>query len=157
MNNYLPANSGNFVYAGDFQSVSNPNNVLWVDLAEKAYAQLCASGWNFRPAANAYAALNTGNASTALPVITGAQESSANPYGSSTSFENAINNGTLLILGSYANVNTLGIVSNHDYAVLGYDATSQTFTLMNPWGWNNFECAGDSEPHLATAHPELLP
>ena len=31
----------------------------------------------------------------------------------------------------------LGIVGDHDYAVLGYNASNQTFTLLNPWGWNN--------------------
>ena len=99
VNDYLPASGGDFVYDGGFQSVSNPNNVLWVPLAEKAYAQLCASGWNARPATNAYAALNGGNASTSLPVITGAPESSANPFATSTSFINAINNGVLAYPG----------------------------------------------------------
>jgi hypothetical protein len=142
VNNYLPASSGCFVYAGGYQSISNPNNVLWVDLAEKAYAQLSASGWNSRPATNAYAALNAGNASSALPVITGALESSANPYVSSTSFSNAIANGILLTLGSYADNNALGIVGDHDYGVLGYNASNQTFTLLNPWGWNNTNAPG---------------
>jgi hypothetical protein len=84
VNNLLPASSGNLVYAGGFQSISNPNNVLWVELAEKAYAQLCASGWNARAESNAYASLNGGSASTALPVITGAQENTSNAFANST-------------------------------------------------------------------------
>ncbi len=142
VNNYLPASSGCFVYAGGYQSISNPNNVLWVGLAEKAYAQLCESGWNARPQSNAYASLNGGAASSSLAVITGAQESSTNPFASSTSFINAIANGMLLTLGSYAGNSALGVVSDHDYSVLGYNATNQTFTLLNPWGWNNSNAPG---------------
>lgn len=143
VNNYLPASSGGFVYAGGFQSISNPNNVLWVDLAEKAYAQLSASGWNSRPESNAYASLNGGSASTALPVITGAQESWLNSFASSTSFINAINAGFLLTLGTSGNgTNALGIVGDHDYGVLGYNASNQKFTLLNPWGWNNTNAPG---------------
>ena len=143
VNNYLPASSGNYVYAGGFQSISNPNNVLWVDLAEKAYAQLSASGWNSRPESNAYASLNGGSATNALPVITGAQESWLNSFASSTSFINAINAGFLLTLGTSGNgTNALGIVGDHDYGVLGYNASKQTFTLLNPWGWNNTNAPG---------------
>ena len=142
VNNELPASNGAFVYAGGFQSISNPNNVLWVDLAEKAYAQLCASGWNNRPQSNAYASLNAGSASTALPVITGAQQSSADPFANASSFISAINSGDLLTLGSYGDNSALGIVGDHDYGVLGYNATNQTFTLFNPWGWNNSNAPG---------------
>jgi hypothetical protein len=142
VNNYLPASSGCFVYAGGYQSISNPNNVLWVGLAEKAYAQLCESGWNARPQSNAYASLNGGAASSSLAVITGAQESFTNPFASSTSFINAIANGMLLTLGSYAGNSALGVVGDHDYSVLGYNASNQTFTLLNPWGWNNSNAPG---------------
>jgi hypothetical protein len=114
-----------------------------VPLAEKAYAQLCASGWNSRPQSNAYASLNGGNASTSLPVITGASESSANTFASSSSFVSAINAGMLLTLGSYSNGNNaLGIVGDHDYGVLGYNSSNQTFQLLNPWGWNNTSAPG---------------
>ena len=142
VNNYLPASSGCFVYAGGYQSIRNPNNVLWVGLAEKAYAQLCESGWNARPQSNAYASLNGGAASSSLAVITGAQESSTNPFASSTSFINAIANGMLLTLGSYAGNSALGVVGDHDYSVLGYNVSNQTFTLLNPWGWNNSNAPG---------------
>ncbi len=137
VDNELPAwREGDFVYANVLQPISSPSNVLWVPLAEKAYAQLCQSGWNGRPGWNAYASLNAGNASTSLPVITGAQESSSYPFGNASSFESAISSGTLLTLGSYSGNSSLGIVGDHDYAVLGYNASNQTFTLLNPWGWN---------------------
>ncbi len=137
VDNDLPAGNGNFVYANLSQSISSSSNVLWVPLLEKAYAQLCESGWNARPPSNAYASLNSGSASTSLPVITGAQESSSYPFGDASSFSSAISSGTLLTVGSITGNSSLGIVGDHDYAVLGYNASNQTFTLLNPWGWNN--------------------
>lgn len=147
VDNYLPASNGYFDFADLGQSVSNPKNILWVALAEKAYAQLCAEGWNQRPEANAYASLDGGNASTALPVITGHAESATNPGTSASSFISALSSGTLITLGSFGDVSSLGIVGDHDYAVLGYNASNQTFTLLNPWGWNtNYGCDGFTAP-----------
>jgi hypothetical protein len=142
VNNYLPANDGYLEFANDdSQPINDSSNVLWVALAEKAYAQLCESGWNARPQSNAYSSLNFGYASTALPVITGEKESSSDPFGSESSFTSAIASGSLLTLATPVNnfpggINPLGIVGNHDYVVLGYDASNQTFTLLNRWGWN---------------------
>ena len=142
VDNDLPAGNGNFVYANLSQSISSSSNVLWVPLLEKAYAQLSESGWNARPPSNAYTSLNSGSASTSLPVITGAQESSSYPFGDASSFSSAISSGTLLTVGSVTGNSSLGIVGNHDYAVLGYNASNQTFTLLNPWGWNNGSAPG---------------
>ena len=136
VDNYLPASSGYFDFANMGQSVSNPNNILWVPLAEKAYAQLSAEGWNQRPQSNSYAALDGGWASTVLPVLTGHAESATNSGASASSLISALSSGTLITVGSMANVASLGIVGGHDYAVLGYNASNQTFTLLNPWGWN---------------------
>ncbi|MGZ3353985.1 MAG: C2 family cysteine protease [Isosphaeraceae bacterium] len=142
VDNALPAGNGNFVYANLSHSISSSSNVLWVPLLEKAYAQLCESGWNARHPSNAYASLNSGGASTSLPVITGAQESSSYPFGDASSFSSAISSGTLLTVGTFSGNSSLGIVGNHDYAVLGYNASNQTFTLLNPWGWNNGAAPG---------------
>ena len=140
VDNYLPAWDGDFVYANLLQPISNSSNVLWVPLLEKAYAQLCESGWSesyLQRGSNAYASLNGGLAMDTLPVITGAQESSSYPFGDASSFISAISSGTLLTLSSITGNSSLGIVGDHDYAVLGYNASNQTFTLLNPWGWNN--------------------
>ena len=142
VDNYLPVQNGAFTYADYGQSVTSTSNVLWVPLLEKAYAQLCESGWNQRPQTNAYASLCGGYAATALPVITGQQESTVNTYRSSTSFQNAIASGMFLTLASYADNSALGIVGDHDYGILGYRASDQTFTLLNPWGWNNPSAPG---------------
>ena len=72
-----------------------------------------------------------------------AQEIWSNSLATSTSFINAINAGILLTLGTSGDgINALGIVGDHDYAVLGYNSSNQTFTLLNPWGWNNTNAPG---------------
>jgi hypothetical protein len=143
VDNELPAWNGNlFIYANGFQpesgaeTFSNPSNVLWVPLLEKAYAQFCAFGAPERPPYNSYASLYGGLAQTALPAITGAQESSTYPFYDASDLETAIASGTLLTLATNSDEATLKIVGNHDYAVLGYDASNQTFELLNPWGWD---------------------
>jgi hypothetical protein len=82
VNSYLPVNSkGEFVYAnymfgGHQTNIANPDNVLWVALVEKAYAQLAEEGWsraNWSPLddANAYASIKLGNNRIAGRQITG--------------------------------------------------------------------------------------
>ena len=147
VNNELPASNGNFVYAGGFQPINASSNVLWVPLLEKAYAQLAASGWSGRPQENAYADLSAGNASSALPVITGVQENSSDALASQSSLAAAVTVETLITLGSFSDggnstPNSLGVVPGHEYAVLGYNAVNQTFALLNPWGWDNTNAPG---------------
>jgi hypothetical protein len=48
--------------------------------------------------------------------------------------------------GSNSNPTSSTVVGNHAYALVGYDATTQTVTLFNPWGINN----GSSYPGLVT-------
>jgi len=144
VDNFLPTtSSGQFIYANYGGSTyTNSNTVLWPALDEKAYAQLCASGWNERSESNAYASLNGGYASTSLPIITNGTQSTTNVLATQTSFINAIAANTLLTLATGAGNSSLGIVGNHDYGVIGYNSTNQTFTLLNPWGWNNTSAPG---------------
>jgi hypothetical protein len=142
VDNELPARGGSLVYANLGQSTTNPNTVLWVALFEKAYAQLSESGWNGRPQANAYSSLDSGSAAGTLTVMTDGPESSVYPYDNASDFEQAISSRTLLTVGSVTGNSSLGIVGDHDYAVLGYNASNQTFTLLNPWGWNNGAAPG---------------
>src|SRR5262249_23114540 len=45
VDDYLPTRNGRFIYANMDLLASDSSNVLWVPLAEKAYAQLNESGW----------------------------------------------------------------------------------------------------------------
>ena len=137
VDNYVPEINGSYIYADFGQSLSNTSTVLWVPLLEKAYAQLCASGWNQRPAFNAYGSLDGGNAASCLPIITGGTENSGNFLLNQTAFIAAIAAGNLFTVATASGNASLGIVPSHNYAVLGYDASTQTYTLLNPWGWNN--------------------
>jgi hypothetical protein len=147
VDSYLPEVGGGFFFANQGQSITSSSNVLWVPLLEKAYAQLSASGWNQRPQANAYQSLNGGLAMTVLPVLTGKAE--ANDAFTNAGLTAALAAGRLLTLGTPLDVPSLGIVGGHDYVVLGYDSSTQTYTLMNPWGWNtNYTNAGAPAPGI---------
>ncbi len=60
VNQYLPANStGQFAYANAGQPITNAGNILWVALAEKAYAQLAEEAWSCEPSAtNSFQSMN---------------------------------------------------------------------------------------------------
>jgi hypothetical protein len=134
VDNYFPVNGSVFMYANFYQSISNSSESLWVALDEKAYAQLCGSGWNSRPSTNSYASLNGGNASTALPLITGSTTTNSGAFGSESAFISAIQGGTLLTMASWSTAD--GYVASHDYAVISVSGSgsSAVFVLYNPWG-----------------------
>ena len=76
VNSKLPADSaGHFVYAnndfgGHSTDIDDPDNVLWVALAEKAYAQLAEEGWSrasWRPATPSTPTTRSTLATTGLP------------------------------------------------------------------------------------------
>ena len=115
------------------------NGVLWVALAEKAYAE--ANGQGFvttgSPGSDSYDALNEGQPYWALQAITGKPASaySINP----ANIAAAWNAGQLIVLSSSPNANDNLIVGDsngtHCYAVINYNASSSTpFELYNPWG-----------------------
>jgi hypothetical protein len=109
------------------------NGVLWVALAEKAYAVANGLGYvaSSDPGSNDYAALNTGYSTWALQAVTGiaASENSIN----ANQIASAWNAGNFIVL-STVSPSSSNIVGNHDYAVVGYNASTGLFELMNPWG-----------------------
>jgi hypothetical protein len=135
--------------AGYGDPVNNPQTVLWVSLAEKAYAQLSAEGWsrqyeqNWRSDwnVNTYDALNYGWGYHSLEEITGRAGTTVNVPGSTAANSgaakqqliNAIQAGDLIVLASDAPQGSLpyGVVKNHYYAVTGY--ANGKFDLLNPY------------------------
>ena len=115
------------------------NGVLWVALAEKAYAEANGAGivTTQHVGSDSYAALNGGDPSWALQAITGksASDFAINP----TNIAAAWNAGELIVLGSSPTRPPTYIVGDsqgtHAYAVVNYTASSSNpFEVYNPWG-----------------------
>ncbi len=114
------------------------NGVLWVALAEKAYAEANGAGIviSNNMGDNSYDALSYGWSSWPLQAITG--NTATNPSFNVTNLVTAWTNGRLLDVltdtRSGLKVNNYVLTSNHWYAVVGYNANNQMFTLFNPYG-----------------------
>jgi hypothetical protein len=147
----LPTYSGGwFLFANMGDHASSASNVLWVALAEKAYAQMNESGW-LRPAAwgggtNSYAGIEGGLFSDAARQIANRAISNYNVNGGSdaAALNNAENQNRLVGFASKTNPPDSRIVGNHQYIVVAYNSSTQTVTLFNPWGIDN----GSSHPGL---------
>jgi hypothetical protein len=110
------------------------NGVLWVALAEKAYAEANAAGIVSTNVvgANDYNALNYGYPSWVLQAVTGRPASSFNI--DLTNIAAAWTAGDLICICTSTPTSPY-IVGGHCYAVVGYDASSSTpFEVLNPWG-----------------------
>jgi hypothetical protein len=167
VNGYLPMNGdGTFTYADYYQngqpnSMASSTNVLWVALAEKAYAQIAEEGWT-RPgqAINSYDSISGGNPMDVLQQITNASPTPGyiQSYNEPSNESQVIQD---LQQGDFVCVGTLGdssyptspdlpygefqlpgdanipagqvIDGNHVYAVQSYNAANGLFTLINPY------------------------
>ena len=168
VNSELPVNQqGQFVYAnadfgGHATSYASNSNVLWVALAEKAYAQLAQEGWsravgtvdgsgmtsNPPGHANAYSTLKDGRNQIALQQITGFANGTwvnfpaSNPQKAALDLSAVIadfQNGDLVTVATDTSVAAgTGLLGFHAYYVTSYNSTTQTLTLTNPY-WNKGE------------------
>lgn len=141
---------GWFLYANMGSNAANSSNVLWVALAEKAYAQMNETNW-LRPAAwgggvNSYAGIEGGMFSDAVAQVVNHASSSYYVSGASddTALGNAVANGKLVGFASSSNPTNSQVVGDHQYIVIAYNSSTKTVTLFNPWGINN----GSSYPGL---------
>ncbi len=151
VNRELPESGGCFIFAGGgsgaFQPISSASNVLWVALAEKAYAQLAEEGWS-RPghSANSYRALIGGTGKAPLQQVLG--EATQEVGGGSLTKQNIntliadVQAGKLITLctksGSGEYFSGTNIIKDHTYYLKGYNAKTGLFTLVNPWGYDHW-------------------
>jgi Calpain family cysteine protease len=118
---------------------------LWAELVEKAFAQLNAEpdaihGKELDDAINAYKGISDGHPRDALVEITG-QDSDT--FGPAKLVSDAAEIGTAFDSGEEAELflgdlpegyHSHDLVGNHVFEVVGYDASTESFTLHNPWG-----------------------
>jgi hypothetical protein len=111
------------------------NGVLWVALAEKAYAEANGAGivTTNEEGENSYLALDSGYAAWALQAITG-ERSSIDWFFKPSDLAAAWDAGQLVVL-SDSNPESRMLVDDHDYALVGYNPSSASpFRVYNPWG-----------------------
>ncbi len=145
VNDQLPVNDyGNFVYDAP------RDGVLWVALAEKAYAieNLMGGVQTGRPGSCSYGALECGFTSWSLAAITGwsSDEFSFPTDATSDDIADALDSGKLVCLGTpgkdaWGNLPDIDshLAPGHAYAVVGYDpSSSYPFHVFNPWGLSTY-------------------
>lgn len=136
VNRRLPTNgNGRLEYSGYGLSIASSATTLWIALAEKAYAQWNETGNEGRDGTNRYSSIEGGWMSNVNAQVLG--YNSTNYAFSNTpkqSLVNAVSSGNSVTLGTLQNASAGGLVGGHAYTVSGYNASTDTFTLHNPWG-----------------------
>ncbi len=112
---------GNYAHISDLKS----NNVLWVALAEKAYAE-----WG---GGNVYENLDGGWPSGPLNQFTNNGVQDYGFYSTQQTLINAVNNHDAVVVDTMEG-NPDGLPAPHSEALISYDPNSQTFLMWNPWG-----------------------
>ncbi len=135
VNRSLPVNgNGSLVYSGYGLSATSTSTILWIALAEKAYAQWNETGGEGRDGTNRYAAIEGGWMANVNCQVLG-YNSTNFPFFSTSkqTLINALTAQRAVTLGTQSSPAN-GLVGSHAYVVTGYDSTSDTFRLHNPWG-----------------------
>ena len=137
----LPTYSnGVFVYADYGFNASSPTNSLWIPLAEKAYAEWNATGNAGRDGQNVYASIEGGWMATVDAQVLGHNATDYNLTASTQqAMISALAANQAVTIGTDSSNNSAdtlpyGLYGSHAYAVIGYNASANLFTLYNPWG-----------------------
>jgi hypothetical protein len=139
VNAMLPTTGyGMLVYADYGAMYNNAANALWIPLAEKAYAQWDQTGQEGRSGVNAYGEIQGGWMATVYAQVLG--HNATDYIMSATSQQAAItalSNKEAVTIGTDNFSGTLyGLYADHAYAIIGYNASTEKFTLYNPWGFD---------------------
>lgn len=132
---------------------TNTNNELWVALLEKAFAQVNESGYLGRNNTNTYTGIDFGDTNAALQQLTG-HDSNWHGLSSSSNANSLVsefNAGKSISLCTRGSGTTSGIVENHCYTLIGYNAATDQFQVYNPWNYNN-----DSQSERWITRQQLL-
>lgn len=134
VNRSLPVSAdGTLVYSGMGQSVSSLSTTLWIALAEKAYAQWNESGNAGRDGSNSYEAISGGWMGSVNQQVLGYSSTDQMVSNSTrTALIAALSAQQAVTIGTHS-TSTL-LVGQHAYVVSSYNAATQRFTLVNPWG-----------------------
>ncbi|WP_197167609.1 C2 family cysteine protease [Neorhodopirellula pilleata] len=135
VNTQLPTYwNGTLAYSGRGLSAASNSTTLWIALAEKAYSQWNETGNSGRDGTNRYQAIEGGWMSDVNAQVLG-YNSTSYSFNSSTkqSMIAALNANRAITLGTIGNAGS-GLVGGHAYVVTGYNASTDRFTLFNPWG-----------------------
>jgi hypothetical protein len=169
VDSYLPvASDGTYAYAnydqyGQVTYVSTGSNVLWVALAEKAYAQLAEEGWSradHGEYANSYDSIGYGWSGVVMEQITGSiTDTLIVPAGADATpnaeaaLLNDIAQNHLITIGTFGTLpdSNSAFIGNHCYTLESYDPTTGLFTFINPYD------DGGSQRVVQVTWDELLP
>jgi YVTN family beta-propeller protein len=140
----LPVDSaGNLVYADCGSSASSASNVLWIPLAEKAYVEWDETGKEGRGGVNAYSDIEGGWMADVYTQLLGQAAGSYNLVTASdqAALVTAMTNHWAVSIATICPNNSddslaYSLYGCHAYAVIGYDSNAGTFTLYNPWGFD---------------------
>ena len=134
----LPAQyNGALGYSGYGLSVSSASTTVWIALAEKAYAQWNETGNEGRDGTNRYAAIEGGWMGYVNAQVLGT--ASSNYSLASTNKQiliTALSSQKAVTIGTNTSVSA-GLYGSHAYLVAGYNASTDTFQLHNPWGFSH--------------------
>ena len=135
----LPADaSGRLVYDNYGSMFNNSANTLWIPLAEKAYAQWNETGKEGRDGTNRYSSIEGGWPEITYAQILGHAAASYSLANQQQTLINAMNSNRSVTICTAYNAQSYGygLYGNHAYGVIGYNSSTSTFTLYNPWGSN---------------------